>query len=333
MLMMDDLLLEERLEREGGPIHAKRKDRGNIETRQALPPRRFLSKAQVDRAEVQLNSARLSARTGTDHHQCFARVKAADPDALKGALGPHDITGVMGVRCRHRHDVPLIFCDVDSPGERHHYAVALLMQLLAALDGEVEHVGAMYDIGCRFADNTAVSQALDTNVRITWTIPLFHVYGHTYSCHIRYSSRNVEGMGWIDGEGMERVWSSVSELVASTRSMAQTARRFHLEERFQSVAGQRRRRLARWIQEKLDKRVAPEKTIPTSQVPENFSAVNQKLFNLLSHMSQERRPLALDRNSPAVSQPAQAVASEQTAGSIAQSDPAPVAAAVASPAH
>ncbi|KAL9931324.1 hypothetical protein V8E36_009834, partial [Tilletia maclaganii] len=306
-----------------GNFSLKRKDRDNIDTRQALPPRRFLSKAQVDRAEVQLKAARLSARTGTDHHQCYAIVKAADPDAAKGALGPHDITGVMGLCCRH--DVPLIFCDVDSPGERHHYAVALLMRLLAALDGEVEHIGAMYDIGCRFADNTAVQQALDTNVRITWTIPLFHVYGHTYSCHIRYSPRNVEGMGWIDGEGMERVWSSVSELVASTRSMAQTARRFHLEERFQSVAEQRRRRLARWIHEKLKvaqetekksrqafkatkgtysflkKRVAPKKKILTSQVPENFPAVNQKLFNLLSYMSQERRRLALEPNSPAAS--------------------------------
>ncbi|KAE8195750.1 hypothetical protein CF328_g4335 [Tilletia controversa] len=178
-----------------GNFSHKRKARINVDKRQPLPPRRFLSQKQVRETEARLASVRLGARATQQQHDCTAKVKAADPLAAKGALGPHDITGVMGLCCRH--DNPIVFCDITSPGERHHYAIVLLLALFEGTGQSLQHIGVMYDIGCRFANNRKIAQMLPTKIKITWTIPLFHVYGHTSACQFKYSPRRVQGMGWL----------------------------------------------------------------------------------------------------------------------------------------
>ncbi|KAK0518952.1 hypothetical protein OC834_007549, partial [Tilletia horrida] len=300
-----------------GNFSQKRKKRHNISSRQALPPRRFLSQRQVDKAESDLSIARLV--DGKGHHQCSAKVVAGDPEAAKGAMGPHDITGVMGLCCRH--DVPLIFCDITSPGERHHYAIALLQCLFRAMRGVLHHVGVMYDIGCRFAPNPSIKSVLSKDIEITWTIPLFHVYGHTLACRVQFSPRRVDGMGWTDGEGMERVWSGVSSLVASARSMSQVSRRFHLEERLEHLAVTRRRTLARWITVKTARiheiqtealktlsgsmaslvalKISLGSDLPEDFVPadrlEYFPDADVGIYSMLHYMNKERRVQALAR--------------------------------------
>ncbi|KAK0560944.1 hypothetical protein OC861_006058 [Tilletia horrida] len=234
-----------------GNFSHKRKNRSNITSRHPLPPRRFLSQDQVNKADAMLNSAFNQDHTAATRHECTAQVRAANPSAPKGTYGPHDITGVMGLCCRHDH--PLIFCDITSPGERHHYAVALLLALLEALSGHATHVAVMYDIGCRFARNPRITTLLPPAIKVTWTIPLFHVYGHTASCQALYNPRRVQGMGWTDGEGMERIWSSLSSLIASGRSMSQVQRRFHLEERIHHLAVSKRKDLLTHIQRKLSR--------------------------------------------------------------------------------
>ncbi|KAK0538407.1 hypothetical protein OC835_001460 [Tilletia horrida] len=294
-----------------GNFSQKRKKRRNVSSRQSLPSRRFLSQRQVDEAEKDLLLARIS--TGNTQHSCSAKVKAGDPGAAKGAMGPHDITGVMGLCCRH--DIPLIFCDITSPGERHHYAIALLRCLFYTLGSSLQHVGVMYDIGCRFAPNNNVKAVLPKSVKITWTIPLFHVYGHTFACRVQYNPRRVAGMAWTDGEGMERVWSGVSTLVASARSMSQVSRRFHLEERLQHLVEMRRRTLARWIAVKKARidavqleslailgRPEADSTLLSSRIdhaalaeaqgksrPRHFPRMKEELFRTLCYMSDERQ--------------------------------------------
>ncbi|KAE8226295.1 hypothetical protein CF326_g7722, partial [Tilletia indica] len=172
----------------------------------------------------------------------------ADPLAPKASAGPHDVTGVMGLCCRH--DIPVVFCDITTPGEREYYAIALVNAVLTALRSRLRHAVVMYDLGCRYAFNPKVENALVPGVKVTWTIPLFHVYGHTSSCHISYSPRNCSGCAWSDGEGMERVWAGISGLIASTRAMSQGERRLALEERLQHLSLDRRRNLFVWFRRK-----------------------------------------------------------------------------------
>lgn len=56
-----------------------------------------------------------------------------------------DDGGVMALVCRH--DIPLFFANIDTPGEQQKYAVALLEHLFSLIPPWAT-VGALYDVGC-----------------------------------------------------------------------------------------------------------------------------------------------------------------------------------------
>ncbi|CAD6906853.1 unnamed protein product [Tilletia caries] len=214
--------------------------------RSALPPAFFLSAQQVSAVADAMAKEPVTEPGAADGdnedktvpsswHACKSNVLAADERAAKAASGPCDITGVMGLCCRH--DVPLVFCDIDTPGERHHYAIALLRHLTNAVPN-LERVGVLYDIGCRFPAKKNVKTLF--TVTITWAVSVFHVFGHSYQCQILYSPRRIAGFGWSDGEGMERIWSSLSTLIVAARSMSHGDRRHVLEQRLQHHASRAR---------------------------------------------------------------------------------------------
>ncbi|KAK0539833.1 hypothetical protein OC842_000784 [Tilletia horrida] len=213
---------------------------------QPFPPRRFLSRRQVTTV------AELMSRTpGTDpsDSNCISKIRAASANAAKAQSDPCDINGVMGACCRH--DIPLVMCDIDTPGERHHYAIALIRAVTKAVGPNLQHLGIAYDIGCRFQPSAKVASVLGSDLKVTWVVPVFHVYGHVYSCQVRFNPRNTPGFGMTDGEGMERVWASMASLITSTRGMSAGDRRFALEERCQFIATERRVNLIDIIDAKL----------------------------------------------------------------------------------
>ncbi|KAE8214830.1 hypothetical protein CF319_g9063, partial [Tilletia indica] len=217
-----------------GNFTQKRRAKPDFVSRQPFPPRRFLSQKQVREADAILNRAR---GTGPDQKRCVAKIRAADLSNKSGTT-PYEINGVMRACCRH--DIPLVFCDIDTPGERHHYAVALIRSIASAIGPNLIHLGVAYDIGCRFSVSEKVANALGETLKVTWVVPVFHVYGHTYSCQIRYNPRFTPGFGNTDGEGMERVWSGLASLITCTRSMHRGERRFALEERCRFISTERR---------------------------------------------------------------------------------------------
>ena len=46
-------------------------------------------------------------------------------------------------------------------------------------------------------------------------ISVFHAYGHQWACQIIYHPRKCKGFGLTDGEGCERLWSSLKLLIPS----------------------------------------------------------------------------------------------------------------------
>lgn len=56
-----------------------------------------------------------------------------------------DATGWMSLVCRH--DIPLFFVNIDTPGEQQKYSVALLEHLFSLLPPQAT-VAALYDVGC-----------------------------------------------------------------------------------------------------------------------------------------------------------------------------------------
>jgi len=76
---------------------------------------------------------------------CESSYEAADGKKQKASMDSFDDTHLMALICRH--DIPLFFANIDSPGEQQKYAMALLTHLFMLLPLQATVVG-LYDVGC-----------------------------------------------------------------------------------------------------------------------------------------------------------------------------------------
>lgn len=75
---------------------------------------------------------------------CKESYHAAKGDQQNAATRRCDVNGLMALVCRH--DIPILFADIDTPGEQQKYAVALIERLFALLPSNATVV-VLYDIG------------------------------------------------------------------------------------------------------------------------------------------------------------------------------------------
>jgi hypothetical protein len=83
-------------------------------------------------------------------------------------------------------------------------------------------------------------------------IPSFHANAHVYSCVMKFHPKRFPVLGMIDGEDLERLWSSLGNFSPIVRNMSREARREQLED---GLLGARRRGL-----NTLKKRLMKKKT-------------------------------------------------------------------------
>lgn len=147
---------------------------------------------------------------------CGESFVAADEKREKASTRFFTDTGLMALLCRH--DCVLWLANLTSAGEKQHYALALLDQLFKHMPPQMT-VGLLYDIGCQLERSCQKWQLLDENTlsRISFAVAVFHAYGHQWPCQIIYHPRKREGFGLSDGEGCERLWSSLKQLIPSLR--------------------------------------------------------------------------------------------------------------------
>lgn len=112
----------------------------------------FLPKAQVDAVGRRIEKARKRPIRHRQTHvpdeavdQCESSYEAADGKKQKTSTEIYDDTGVMALICRH--DIPLFFTNIDTPGEQQKYSIALIEHLFTFLPAAATVV-VMYDIGC-----------------------------------------------------------------------------------------------------------------------------------------------------------------------------------------
>jgi len=115
-------------------------------------PAYFLSKHQVDAIGNYIEKQQKTppkARKGLVPDEaidsCESSYEATDGKKQKASLDNFDDTGLMALICRH--DIPLFFANIDTPGEQQKYAVALLGHLFMLLPSQATVVG-LYDVGC-----------------------------------------------------------------------------------------------------------------------------------------------------------------------------------------
>ncbi|KAK0533416.1 hypothetical protein OC835_003018 [Tilletia horrida] len=204
-----------------------------------------VSSLEVAREEFEKATPSRGPRTG-----CTSQVKAAIDGAIKTSTRAFDVTGVVGMTCRH--GAPLLMVDVTEAGEGHHYAFALIDALVKTCGSKLQSLGICYDISCKLAVSPRVTGSLaGHSVKFHYAVSLFHVYGHDYDCQLKFSPRRCKGFGLTDGESLERLWAALSNLVSLTRSMSAVHRRQSLSTRLERLCYRHRSFLIRLLSKRL----------------------------------------------------------------------------------
>lgn len=203
---------------------------------------RFLSEGQVETMEEELAEKRKGVpkkrRKGTSAvlaeevlDGCGESFTAAQESVAKASVNYYADTGLMALLCRH--DRVLWVVSMKTPGERQHYALALLRQLGSHLP-EDWRIGLLYDIACQLSRSIekvgdklrAIKNSLiqaqwdllpEIADRLVFAVSVFHTYGHQWACQLVFHPRKREGFGLSDGEGCERFWSAIRHLIAGLR--------------------------------------------------------------------------------------------------------------------
>lgn len=71
-----------------------------------------------------------------------------------------------------------------------------------------------------------------SQVKICAAIPKFHLPAHGSKCWSHFSMNYLQHWGRVDGEAIERLWSTTNPVATSTREMTPGARSDYLEERW-----------------------------------------------------------------------------------------------------
>ncbi|KAI6034740.1 hypothetical protein BKA83DRAFT_4487730 [Pisolithus microcarpus] len=218
---------------EGGDIHVATD--GNFHHRHRhsagdcppfYDPFYFISKAEVDAVGRRIE--RVRRRLPRKHRarvpdeaidQCQSSYEAADGKKKKAAMDTFDDSGLMALICRH--DIPLFFANIDTPGEQQKYSITLIEHLFSLLPPQA-NVVTLYDVGCVLSCSLDQYDILDSSItsRIRFATTAMHAYGHEWACQLIYNPRLITGLGLSDGKGTERLWSCFIKLIGIEHASA-----------------------------------------------------------------------------------------------------------------
>ncbi|KDQ05460.1 hypothetical protein BOTBODRAFT_122795, partial [Botryobasidium botryosum FD-172 SS1] len=177
--------------------------------------------------------------------ECERSFLAAQEKVAKASKSFYSDTGLMALLCRH--DRVLWLVNVTTPGERQHYAFALLLELFRHLPPNWT-VGLLYDIACQLHRSMIKHGILSEFLpRLSFAVSVFHAYGHQWPCQLVYHPRKRIGFGLTNGEGCERFWSALQALIPSLRVSGFHRRLFVIDCRLDHLDTKSLMRLALWI--------------------------------------------------------------------------------------
>ena len=129
-----------------------------------------------------------------------------------------DVKGVFAAVCKH--GFPMAALNLYY-GEW----LAYPMYVIKYLKGKVNmDLHIIYNIGCQLHLTYRKPNRTDVLEGIKLAVPAFHAYGHKVSCQMNYGIRHQDGVGLVDGEGVERLWSYLRPFSSSTKEMTAAKR-------------------------------------------------------------------------------------------------------------
>jgi len=221
---------------------------------------------------------------------CHESFTAADSKRVKASTQFFTDTGLMALLCRH--DCVLWLVNMTSPGERQHYALALIVQLFAHLPPHMT-VGLLYDIGCQLHRSCVKWNFLDDEIlsRLIIGISVFHAFGHQWACQLIYHPRKCLGFGLTDGEGCERFWSMIKLLIPALRVSGYYQRLYTLDNQVEFLHQKSMLGLGSWLLRKWLK--CQEKKASALAILEDVNISNNELRAQWSaQVAEQTKPLA-----------------------------------------
>ncbi|OAV93947.1 hypothetical protein PTTG_08601 [Puccinia triticina 1-1 BBBD Race 1] len=201
-------------------------------------PQVFISPEEIKACDKQILEAEVAQKkTKRGKDRCTEQHKAADDRRNASTWKGCDDTGLFGCCCRH--DSVLYFCNIHKAGEGRGLPMSIIKQIFTDVDPQI-NIGLLYDIGCTLRKFFTSRKLLtEYSSRIQYATAVFHSYVHDWKCQIEYNPRYNEGWGLSDGEGMERLWSSLSPLIGPQRYGARSRRFNALDHRshFHNILG------------------------------------------------------------------------------------------------
>ncbi|TFK63382.1 hypothetical protein BDN72DRAFT_775931 [Pluteus cervinus] len=266
-----------------------------------VDPDWLLSKIQVDEVGLHIEEARQKKpkdydRKAPDHaiDGCRDSYEAADGDKKKATTKKFDDHGLVFLVCRH--DIPLFFANIDTPGEQQKYAIALLLHLFSLLPPEATVTG-LYDIGCVVERSIKRHGLLPESIanRLQFATSVMHAYGHQWACQLAYNPRYRPGLGLTDGEGVERLWSRLRRLIGVERSQWRSRRLWLLDRQATAIATELRNDLGSWLDRRNTRGVKiqggnaadiiHERGIPVSELQQEWQAQREAQGSLKARKS------------------------------------------------
>ncbi len=109
---------------------------------------------------------------------------------------------------------------------------------------DCDEVFFSYDIACQWMINLRDRmKKIPDNARIRpdlmldFGIPKLHCKAHKYACQCQFSMNLKKGVGWTDGEGIERTWDDINPCTSSTEEMGPGARHDTIDDQLGAIIG------------------------------------------------------------------------------------------------
>ena len=189
--------------------------------------------------------------SNSTYDACQDSFIAADREHIEASMNYFVDTGVMAMLCWH--DLPLFMVNVQTAGEKQFYLFALLAKLFKHIPPSW-CIGILYDIGCQ-GDQTLQKWDFvpQWQTRIVWGVSIFHAYGHQYACQLWYHPQKCEVWGLTDGEGCERFWSQLCQLVPGLQVMSHHWCLFLLDMQAEHIDSMKLPDAGKWLSQDMNK--------------------------------------------------------------------------------
>ncbi|KAI6106029.1 hypothetical protein EV401DRAFT_1797429, partial [Pisolithus croceorrhizus] len=159
----------------------------------------------------------ITEKSACNNHKAISQASASHRKLNSTGVGA---TACTWHGCFYLHSV------VDfQKGERQLNMDYSLCNALSYNMNGIQNVICFYDINCTYMKNLqkqvdkTMLLEISPSLRIMAGIGMWHVHGHKKECYARYSPLFIKGSGWVDGEIIETLWSTLNIVSTSTRGM------------------------------------------------------------------------------------------------------------------